>query len=90
MLAAVLGDLQSNMAANVNANRVFLPAMSTATRLLADDKLAATLDLADAGKAVIGIISAGCRGIPQIKSIDRISGSLKLYVQIRTGVSRHG
>jgi len=78
VLGAVMGDLQSVMAASVNSNRVFLPGMSTATRLLSDEKLATVLGEAGATKSVVGILTTGCRGIPQIKSIDRITGSLKL------------
>lgn len=78
VLGAVLVDLQAIMAANVNSNRVFLPAMSAATRLSSDAKLATVLQKANATKASIGILTAGCRGMPQIKSIDRITGSLKL------------
>lgn len=77
-MGAVLSDLHAIMAANVNSNRVFLPAMSAATRLLSNAESATVLHKADATKAFIGILSAGCKGMPQIKSIDRITGSLKL------------
>ena len=78
VLGAVLVDLQAIMAANVNSNRVFLPAMSAATRLLSDARLGTVSQRGDTTKALIGILCAGCKGMPQIKSIDRITGSLKL------------
>jgi hypothetical protein len=74
-LATFLTDLQDLMAANVNSNRVFISSLVTAVKIISDDPVR---DLIRDGAVITGILTTATRGIPQFKSIERISASMKL------------
>jgi len=78
LLEKVLGDLRVILSANLNNSRIFCPAITTAVRLLADDDLAKNINYTASSQTIVAIIMTSCRGVKQLKSIERISGSLKL------------
>lgn len=78
VLDAVLADLHDIMVENVSSNRVFIPSLNTVTKLLSDLTLRSKLGSRACAETIPQIITLASRSVSQIKSIERLSGSMKL------------
>lgn len=78
LVGNVLGDLRVILFNNINNSRIFCPAVTTTHRLLSDNDLVRSVNGSAVSSTVVAILVTSCRGVQQVKSIERISGVLKL------------
>ncbi|WWC58144.1 uncharacterized protein I303_100679 [Kwoniella dejecticola CBS 10117] len=84
----VLSDLLELLEKNFTSNRIFIPTLQTLQKLsiggiFGSSNSVSTVTLAEAkgnNQSILDILAIACKGITNIKSIDRITSSMRLIV----------
>ncbi|WRT63818.1 uncharacterized protein IL334_000743 [Kwoniella shivajii] len=84
LVRPVLGVLLELLEKNYTSNRIFIPALQTVHRLYTDGVLNL---FEDANSVCADILTIGCKGLGSIKSIERITVSMRVVIACLTSSS---
>ncbi|WWC99224.1 hypothetical protein V866_006120 [Kwoniella sp. B9012] len=82
LIASVLGDLLELLEKNYTSNRIFVPTLQTLWKLFENGLLEVLCEEGNDNEEQLSsdILSSACKGIPNIKSIERITNCMRVVI----------